>query len=566
MPSEPGGLVVRDHSAAAPPVARIAARARDRAAVLADDARRSGRRSIHARRGARALEHLDARVLDDERRELADDAPAGRAAAGVHDAAHASARPRARARACRGGRRRSARRGARGRATRAGASRARAPRPPLRRTAPRPATLGVGEVAVGRVVGGQRRGERRPGPSSWPSAPAAWRRRARPARPRGRRSARRTGRRRRRRRRRRRLEEHGFVGHRRVPYRGWPPRSCSATPRRSSTTPARIPSSRRGSSAIERALRARDWLGWERARVAARPTGRLLERVHPRALRRLRSRGSARRGGGRDRRGHDRQRGLLARRRCTPRAAPWRWSTRCSTARAPARRRRCTGRPATTPRPTRAMGFCLFNNVAVAARQRAGRPRRRARADPRLGRPPRQRDQRHLPRRPTRCCSARSTSGRCIPGPDRRRTPAAGAGEGFTVNLPVPAGSGDATCLLARRARRRAAGARVRARAGAGLGGLRRARRRPAGRLPVTDAGYAAMAASVRRARRRARRAGRRRARGRLRPRRARALVVGTLEVAAAPAPPAPPDVPVDPLAAEAAQRLAAGRWPALAG
>ncbi len=44
----------------------------------------------------------------------------------------------------------------------------------------------------------------------------------------------------------------------------------------------------------------------------------------------------------------------------------------------------------------RAMGFCLFNNVAVAARYALDRLRRAARAGARLGRSPWQRDQRHL--------------------------------------------------------------------------------------------------------------------------------------------------------------------------
>ncbi len=48
----------------------------------------------------------------------------------------------------------------------------------------------------------------------------------------------------------------------------------------------------------------------------------------------------------------------------------------------------------------RAMGFCLFNNVAVAARHAIDAHGARARADPRLGRPSRQRHERHLPRRP----------------------------------------------------------------------------------------------------------------------------------------------------------------------
>ena len=58
-----------------------------RAAVLERDAGAAA--VVHPRaRGARALQHRDARLVDDERRELAHDAPAGRAAAGVHDAAH----------------------------------------------------------------------------------------------------------------------------------------------------------------------------------------------------------------------------------------------------------------------------------------------------------------------------------------------------------------------------------------------------------------------------------------------------------------------------------------------
>ena len=48
----------------------------------------------------------------------------------------------------------------------------------------------------------------------------------------------------------------------------------------------------------------------------------------------------------------------------------------------------------------RAMGFCLFNNVAIAARCGAGRARARAGGDRRLGRPPRQRHAGHLLGRP----------------------------------------------------------------------------------------------------------------------------------------------------------------------
>ena len=61
---------------------------------------------------------------------------------------------------------------------------------------------------------------------------------------------------------------------------------------------------------------------------------------------------------------------------------------------------RC-GPPATTPTPDRAMGFCLFNNVAVAAAHALARGLR-AGADRRLRRPSRQRHPGHLLRRPAR--------------------------------------------------------------------------------------------------------------------------------------------------------------------
>ncbi len=92
----------------------------------------------------------------------------------------------------------------------------------------------------------------------------------------------------------------------------------------------------------------------------------------------------------------------------------------------------------------RAMGFCLFNNIAVAARYAIDARGARARDDRRLGRPPRQRHQRHLPRdrrgavrldppvaavsraRGRRPTSARGTAAgsrstcRCAPGADDR--------------------------------------------------------------------------------------------------------------------------------------------------
>ena len=84
------------------------------------------------------------------------------------------------------------------------------------------------------------------------------------------------------------------------------------------------------------------------------------------------------------------------RRRCTRRAARWRCATRCC------RALRRYGFSAHRPpghhaEPGQAMGFCFFDSVAVGGRVGAGDGHGLAGADPRLGRPPRQRDQRDLP-------------------------------------------------------------------------------------------------------------------------------------------------------------------------
>ena len=84
------------------------------------------------------------------------------------------------------------------------------------------------------------------------------------------------------------------------------------------------------------------------------------------------------------------------------------------------------------------MGFCLFNNVAVAARHALDAHGAERVLDPRLGRAPRQRHQRDLPRSRPRCCSRASTSGRSIPGTGPLADVGEGAGEGFSINLPVP--------------------------------------------------------------------------------------------------------------------------------
>ena len=101
--------------------------------------------------------------LGDERGQLARDAPAGRAAAGVDDAAHASGRPRGRARARRGGRRRSATPSALEVAHR---GRRLVAQHPHRARGASAAAGGdrVVEVALGRVVVGERGGDPALGP------------------------------------------------------------------------------------------------------------------------------------------------------------------------------------------------------------------------------------------------------------------------------------------------------------------------------------------------------------------------------------------------------------------
>ena len=134
----------------------------------------------------------------------------------------------------------------------------------------------------------------------------------------------------------------------------------------------------------------------------------------------------------------------------------------------------------------RAMGFCLYNNVAVGGRARPG-ARRRARGDRRLRRPSRQRHAAHLRGGSAACSTSRRTSSRSIRAPARPTKSARGAGRGFTVNLPLEVGAvdddyqlvfGEVMCRSSA----------VQARPGAGLGRLRRARARSARRHAPDDA------------------------------------------------------------------------------
>ena len=89
----------------------------------------------------------------------------------------------------------------------------------------------------------------------------------------------------------------------------------------------------------------------------------------------------------------------------------------------------------------RAMGFCLFNNAAVAAAPRARRVRRRAGAGPRLGRPPRQRHRGDL-RRDVRGALREHPPVAALSGHRRRGVRRRGGGGGLHGQPAGPAGSG----------------------------------------------------------------------------------------------------------------------------
>ena len=302
--------------------------------------------------------------------------------------------------------------------------------------------------------------------------------------------------------------------HRAVPYRRACP-STSAIRRRWSTTPApATPSGADRIRAIEAELQRRDWLGCERReaprghdRAAAAPCTRpsYVDAVRETCARRRRLRPR-----------HARPRPAPGRRRCTPPAAPARWSRRCS---AGERGRLLGAAPARPPRRA-----CARDGVLPVRERRDRRP-------PRAG----------LARAPSGCsCSTgtcttataptrSSTTRREVlfaslhqypfyPGTGPLSDVGAGRRRGL---LAQPAGAGglgrgrvlrlvEHVVLPAARAVRPGAGARV--------GRLRRPSRRPARRLPARDllvrGSWRARSAALGQA-------GRLRARGRLRPRRA---------------------------------------------
>ena len=510
VPCEPGGFVVRDHSAAEPPGREHDAARADGAAVLADDTHAAPVDRPQAGR-ARPLEDRDAPVLDDDGGQLAHDAAARRAAAGVDDAAPAVAALEAERQApvtvgvevdadalevADDGRRLAAQDGGR-----AGAHEA------------APGALGVAAVTVGRVVVGERRGQPALGPVARRAGQRGGARRGPRAPRRGRPSAPRTAppRRPRRPRGRRRCGRAAWRGT--VP--GPCPESCSSTPPRTATTPARTPSGSSGSWPSSASSRPTTGSA---TTCASRPrrTARRSRRCTPRATSTRSRRSPAR---------------AAAASTWTPSCRRGSWETALhSTGGAIAMVDALVGGearygasvhrpPGHHAEPARGMGFCLFNHVAVAARHAL--------------------DDLGLERVLIVDFDVHHGNGTndifhdtdqvlfvsihqspLYPGTGPSSDVGSGRGEGYTVNLPVPSGSGDTVwCSLVEHV-------------AVPVG------REYAPQLVLVSAGYdahrddplASCACTSRRLRgddrqpaapgRRARRADRARARGRLRPRR----------------------------------------------
>jgi len=312
-------------------------------------------------------------------------------------------------------------------------------------------------------------------------------------------------------------------------------------------------------TAIEQELAARDWLGWE-VRESAAAERSLIEAVHPPGYVRAIDEFCAAGGGNLDLDTVVSVDSFEAARHAAGGAAGIVDALMDGSASAAASLHRPPGHHAEV---SRAMGFCLFGNVSIAAR-RAIDAHGLSRvlildwdvhhgngtndifhADPRV-------------------LFVSIHQWPLYPGTGAASDEGSGAGEGYTVNLPVPGGSGDALwCSLVEHVVAPLA-SEFEPELVLVSAGFDAHADDPLAGCEVSDDGYATMAGSARRI---AESHGAplgmvleggydlgALARG----------VTRTLEVFGAPAAPPAPDLPVHPAAAEAASRLA-GRWPALA-
>ena len=403
-PTAPRGFVVRSQSAAMPPVARITARAET---VQRRRRRASGAASPTQRPSCVAIAVAASGSSTSTRSCVAASAESARVIRRPVAAPPACTIRRSRVAALEPEREVAVAVGveadaelAEGRARASGDS-SHSTRTALSRAASRPAASVSSACRVGRVVRRPARRRSRPAPSSSRSARAASGSPARRSPPGRRPRAPRRGRRRRRQPLRRRC---GEARSRRAPrYRTGAHAAVLPTTRLARARHRPRPSGAADRiRAIEAELESRDWLGWERARgarghrgaAAARAPGRSTStrvREHERARRGVRPGHAHQPGllrGGAARRGRRlRARGVAAHRRRARRAS-----------------RRC-GRPGHHAERARGDGLLPVRERGDRGAPRARLARCRAGAGARLGRAPRQRHQRDLPRLAARCCS-----------------------------------------------------------------------------------------------------------------------------------------------------------------
>ena len=312
---------------------------------------------------------------------------------------------------------------------------------------------------------------------------------------------------------------------------------------------------------LERELSRRDWLGWEVRESPAAPRA-ALETVHPpEHVDRIEA--LCRRGGGMiDADTLVSEGSFAAAAHAAGGAIAVVDALLGEGARAAASMHRPPGHHAER---ARAMGFCLFNNVAVAARHAhdAHGVDRVMVVDWDVHHGNGTNDVFHDT---DEVLFASVHEAPLYPGTGPASDTGSGAGEGFTVNVPLPGGSGDGAWVSVVEHALRPLGRAYAPQLLLVSAGYDAHVEDPLATCTVTDGGFAAMAASLRGL--------------------ADELGVpmglvleggyavgalarsfaATLEVVAGEAGPEPPAVAVHPLAAAAAQRLADGRWPALAG